>query len=378
MAGITRAGFVPETFEAIKSRIEGKLEVYNAGFDFSPESPDGQLINIMSFEVFQLWSQLKSVYESYNPNIANGAALRNIGQITGLPFGVADRSYATCEVTGTAGTIIPQGTIVVDNDGNEFYTAFETAIPSNIQVVAVVAGPISVNAGSIASIQTPLAGWDSVSQSTDGTVGRLPQTEQEYRNTRSRTVLRNYTSTADTMQARLIELGLGQALVIENDDTSPVGGVPANTIHVTVGELGDIPPQTVARIILETKPLGCPTFGNSSEIVKDSQGVEHTINFSVASAININIDLDVTFLSDLNAGAAGSIKEALLEHINSLASGEDVIWSRLFGYITPYAKAQVNTLNIYKDGETPSASNIVINEQEFATMTEANINLVVT
>ena len=112
MAGLTRSGFVPDTYEAIKSRIESKLEALNPGFDFSPESPDGQLIGIMAFEIFQGWSQLNNVYNSYNPQVASGAALRNLGLISGLPYGVANRSFATCEVTGTAGTIIPQGTIL--------------------------------------------------------------------------------------------------------------------------------------------------------------------------------------------------------------------------------------------------------------------------
>ena len=50
MAGLDNSGFTPDTFANIKTRIEGKLEALSPGFDFSPESPDGQFISIMTYQ----------------------------------------------------------------------------------------------------------------------------------------------------------------------------------------------------------------------------------------------------------------------------------------------------------------------------------------
>lgn len=384
MAGLTREGFTPDTYSNIKARIEGKIETINPGFDFSPESPDGQFIGTMAFELAQNWNQLDLVYNSYNPQVASGAGLRNIGLLTGLPYGAARRSFATCEVAGVSGTIIPRGTIVVSENGDEFYTAFETAIPSNLQVVAVLPGPVSVDAGTLNTIQSPISGWASVNNLGEGTLGSSAQTEQEYRNTRQRTVMRNYTSSVDTMQARLVELGLGQARVLNN--THPIDalpdGTPANTVHVTVGELGDVAVEDVAKVIFETNSVGCPTYlhptSGQTVVVKDAQGVDQTVNFSVATAVPIEIVVDVTYLSDNVAGVGAVIVDALVDHINNLISGEDVIWSRLFSYITPYAKAQVNSLTIGRvsDG-SPSPSNITLSDEEFASIVEGNITLTV-
>ena len=132
-AGLSLSGFTPETYDAIKARIEGKLEIFNPNFDFSPESPDGQLIGVMTYEIFQAWSQLGNVYNTYNPQIASGAGLKNIGLITGLPFGAASRSIAIVETQGTTGTVIPVNSLVTDDDGNQFYTVFPTTIHSNLQ-----------------------------------------------------------------------------------------------------------------------------------------------------------------------------------------------------------------------------------------------------
>ena len=378
MAGLTISGFEVDTYDNIKSRIETKLDAFNSGFDFSAESPDGQLIGVMTYEIYLLWTQLNEVYNSYNPAVATGAALKNIGKLTGISYENAGRAYATCETTGTTGTIIPAGSVVAFGD-YEFYTSFEVAVPSNVQVVASVAGVLDIPANSIDTIVTQgISGWDSVAQSTDGISGTAALTEQQYRNLRASTVMRNHTDTVSSMEARLVEAGAAQATVFNNDTTSAIGSVPANTIHVTVGELGAITTTEIAQVILDSIPLGCPTYGTTTIAVADSQGVSHNISFSLATEVAIEIVVDVTYLDENTGGADDSIKASLTGHINSLLSGEDVIWSRLFGYITPYSKAQVNTLTIAKSGDTQGIANLSISDSEYASLATADITFTVT
>jgi len=371
MAGLTVAGFEIDSYEAIKSRIESKLEVFNAGFDFSPDSPDGQLIGIMSYEIYLLWTQLNEVYNSYDPKSATGAALKNLGELTGISYENAGRAIAVLETQGVAGTVIPAGTVFADGNDNEFYSSFEAIVPANLTVVASVAGVLDVPISSIATIVTQgITGLTSVTQSTVGISGTAAQTEQQYRNTRTQTVLRNHTSVADSLQARLVEIGADQALVINN--TSPTvtlaDGTPPNTVHVTFGEVSGITSQEIGQTILDGLPLGCPTYGSTSVVIIDKQGTPQTINYSLAVEVPIEVTVDVTYLSDSIAGAEESILVSLTDHINSLVSGEDVIWSRLFGYITPYAKAQVNSLTIAKVGDVHGTSNIVLTDTEFASL----------
>lgn len=331
----------------------------------------------MVFEVAQCWQQLGMVYNSFNPQLSSGAALRNLGLMSGQVYGASNRSYAICETTGTIGTVIPQYSIVTDDDGNEFYTAFEAVVPANLQVVSSVPGVLPVPAGTITGIKSPLAGWSTVAQSTDGVEGKGAQTEQQFRNTRQQTVMRNAKSVADVMKARLVELGVEQANIVNNTHPSNTlpDGTPPNTIHVTVGELGATDRGDVARVILKTNSLGCPTYGNTSEVVLDSQGNSHTVYFSVSSALAIKIVVDVTYLSLNTGGASQNIVTALNQHINSLISGEDVIISRLYGYITPYAKAQVNTLTIGALSGSQGTVNVPVSDSQFAIIDSVNIVL---
>ena len=380
MGGLTSEGFTPDSYDDVSTRIESRLLALDPNIDLSPESPDGQLVAIMSAEIAQCWSELNLVYNSYNPDQAVGAGLRNIGMISGLPYGAATSSQTVVELTGVAGAVIPKGSVVANGNGDEFYTAFAATIPASVQVFAAVAGPIPVDAGTITNIVSTITGWDGVNNPSSGKVGLAAMSEVVFRNLRNKAVLRNYTSAAEVIKARLSEdLQIEQVVVEDNDSptTSP-SGVPANTIHVTVGELAaNTTDEEIAQIIADTKGLGCPTFGSTYVEIEDSQGLPHKVYFSKAGPQAVFMDIEILFLDDDYAGAEESIRNDLLAHINGLAAGEDVIWSRLFGVITPYSKAQVNKLELSKDGMTYVAGNLSIADTEYPNSVSGNINITV-
>ena len=187
--------------------------------------------------------------------------------------------------------------------------------------------------------------------------------------------MRNNIGIADALQARLIELGASQAQVVNNDSTAVTlpDGTPPRTVHVTLGEIAGITSADIGKTIYENLPLGVPTFGNQSVVHKDNQGNDHTIYYSTATEVGIEMALNITFLSDNKAGAIEAIKKSLSDHINSLVPGEDIIWSRLFAYVTPYSKAQVNTMTVGKIGGSQGTSNITLYDSEFASLSVDNI-----
>lgn len=377
MAGLTSEGFTPETLEDIQDRIKNNLNVLNPGFDFSPESPDGQLLGILSYEISQAWNELAVVYKAYDPSQATGAALRNLGVLTGILYGAATRSQATVTLNGTTGTVVPAGSLVDDADGNNFATQFSATIPSSVLCVSSVSGKIPVPAGTLIHAKTVIAGWTDVTQALDGIEGDIAQTETAYRNLRNRTVLRNYTSVDEAMASRLYELGLEQVAVYSNETTGTVDGVPPNTIHVTTSphaaHIGLVTDEDIARVILNTKPAACATHGSTNIVLDDSHGVSHSINFTEATEVPIFISADITYLDEEHAGAKEAIEQALIDHINALQVGEDVIYSRLFGIITPFGKAQVNSLTIGLSATPTGTVNIPISAIEAASTILANV-----
>ena len=175
------------------------------------------------------------------------------------------------------------------------------------------------------------------------------------------------------IQARLFELGIEQVTILNNDSLVPLpDGTPAGSIHVTVGEIDNLTNEEIAQVILLTKGLGCPTHGSTTVSVNDAQGNPHDVSFSRATAVPVWVDLDVTYLTDDSAGATEDIRAALVAPINGLLAGEDVIHSRLYGLITPFGKAQINSLAIGRSLGGAVPANLVIGEDEYAS-TEASI-----
>jgi len=374
--GLSAEGFTPKTFDEIQNGIKSKLDVLSPGFDFSIESPDGQLIEIMSYELSQAWNELNLVYRSYDPQQATGAALRNLGLITGIVYGAATRSQANVSMAGTIGTFVPANTIFTDADGNEFLTQFDAQLPATVLCVATLSGAIPVVAETINTIKTPIVGLAGIYQPLDGDIGSTAQTEQAFKNIRNRTVLRNYTSSVDTTTARLYELGLEQVAVVQNSlpIVDPVTSQPANSIATTISPLGPITDDEIARVILETKPAGTSTVGTTAVILDDTQGNPHTINFTKATAVNIYMTVEVTYLAEDYAGAEEGIIADLVAYILNHQVGEDVIHSRLYSVITPWGKAQVDVLDIGTVPGSLSAANVVIADDEFAFCAVGNIN----
>lgn len=379
MAGLDLNGFTPLTFSEIKQNIETRLEQYNPGFDFSDESPDGQLINIMTVLINQVWIELNRVYHSYNPNIVSGQGLRNIGMITGLYKGAATRSLATVSLIGTGNTLVPKGSIFSDDDGNEFYTNKDAFIPASVTVLSVLSGPVPVLAGSIKNLVSQVLGLSSVDQPSDGIQGSNPQSEIAYRNLRNKTVMRGSNTVQESMEAKIRELGIQQVTVTNNDTESTApDNTPPHSIQVVVGEFSGVSDMEIASAVLSSKGLGVPTYGTTTVTVKDIHDNDHDINFTKATEIPIFINADITLHTIETAGVKEAIEQSLTDHINFLLAGEDVVWSRLFANITPFGNSEVTSLEIGKSAGVTSPSNVVIGDGEFASNIIADINLTIT
>ena len=375
MAGLTSEGFTILTQQEIKKRVQDRLEIINPGFDFSPESVDGQYIDIFSFEFAQAWTQLDLVYKSNNPSEAIGQGLQHLGLMSGIIKDNADRSRAAIDLVGTSGTLVPAISQVSDSVGNKYVTEHDAIIPATVNAIALVAGPTPILAGSLDTIVSPVTGWVSILQSADGKIGTTVVSEQEYRNDRNRAVMNPSESVADALRGKLIDLGVGQVDIANNDTINILpDGTPSGAIHVTITETV-LTDEEIATHILKYKSLGTYTFGATSVVVNDSQGNPHTISFTKSSAVPTEILLDLTFLSDDISGAELDIKNALVDYVNTRVTGENVIWSHMFGVITPFGSAQINSLSIGKLGDTLTSNNIVIGDIEFATIDISNISI---
>lgn len=110
MAGVTLYGFegrtLDDVYEGFKEKVRAQL---GSGVTFAEQSPEAALARILAEELGAGWAMGEAVYLAFSRETAQGAALDNIGALTGTERLQAAPSTLMLTVTGDAGTVLPLG-----------------------------------------------------------------------------------------------------------------------------------------------------------------------------------------------------------------------------------------------------------------------------
>lgn len=240
---------------------------------------------------------------------------------------------------------------------------------------AVNAGPVTGEANTITSIQTPKTGWDSVTNPTAVVAGEDVETDEELR---ERFRVSKYVRATNILEALYSDLiGLAtvtEVQIYENDtDVTDSNGVPAHSFLPIIlgGDLIDI-----AQSIWENKPLGIRSYGNTTQTIFDSQGFPHEIGFERPNPVDIYIRMDLTTDPNYPQNGDDTIKSNLASYFSStFGIGDDVIYSRLYTPINSVPGHQVNSLEVSTNGITWVMTNIVVAFNAIATLESMNITI---
>jgi len=388
-AGISETGFYRKRLDQLLEELNsGVKSIFGENFNLSPDSQDGQMNGIISESNANLWEIAEESYNAFNPSAATGVSLSNLVQLNGITRNEATFSTVALTISGTIGVVIPAGSLISTSDlGNQFTTEGEVTIGPvgtvSAVAMAVVSGPINALAGTLTTIDTPITGWDSVTNTADAIVGGNEETDAELRARREQSVARDAQAIVDAIFAEVRSLpNVTQTTVLENDtNTGPdVNGLPAHSIHViAVG--GD--EQEIAEAIFVKKTLGATPFGAITKQVNDDQGIPHDISFSRPTIIPIYVEVNLSVFSGYPTDGDDLIKDAIVAYTEgTLVSGRgfflgnDVIHSELYTPINTIQGHTVDSLYIKKtDPPTGSSSDISIAVTETSQFIIANITV---
>lgn len=354
---------VPE-YADIKSTLESAWRgIYGSDIYLEPDSQDGQLIAVFALALLDTYQAMEQVYQGFSPSTASGETLSRVVKINGIRRQAGSYSTADVTITGTAGTTITNG-IVADVAGQKWDLPATVVIPSSGQIVVTATaqdeGEITAQAGQITKIMTPTRGWQTVINAAAATVGAATETDAALRLRQAYSVaLPSATILEGTLGAVLSVDGVSKATIYENDtNTADANGIPAHSISVVAqgGSATDI-----ARAIWLKKTPGCGTYGTTSEVITDSNGIATVINFYrptiTAVAVTVNITPEAGYL----AATGEAIKAAVAQYINDLAIGADVSIARVTAAaITAGPAYDVSSVTIGKVGDPQSAVNLGI------------------
>lgn len=297
--GITNAGFVPKPLDDIKTDLEGGFRaVFGAAITVIAQSVFGQLIGIVSERLADAWQLGLATYTASFREGASGIQLDNIGALTGTTRRQASYTKVTLVLSGTNGTVISAGRVTsIPSTGAKFTNLTGGTISGGtltLEFRASVVGPQTAYAGTVTNIDTPVAGWTSVTNPADHSfLGASVETDAAYRIRQEQELRSQGRSTLDSIRTAVIGVaGVVECIVVENNtELTDANGLPPHSFEVIVSGGLD---ADIAKVISDFKPVGIASYGTSTVTTTDGNGFAVNVKFSRPTVINIYVKATVT------------------------------------------------------------------------------------
>jgi uncharacterized phage protein gp47/JayE len=338
-------GLTVASYQSILAdNLQAFLNIYGQSMYIAPDSAIYQLLSVISLKQADANLGLQLAYNQSSPQTAVGAGLDRQVKMNGLarePF-----TYSTAVLTLTGAPGLPLiNAFVQDQNGNLWAIPSPTDIVGgSVNVTATCTTPGNVTAGpnTITILATPVLGWASATNAAAAVPGNPVETDSELRARQSISVaLPALTTISATIAAVLAVSGVtrvspgyptpgGPGSSIEN----PTGatdswGNPAHSITMVV-EGGTN--AAVAQAIYSKRGIGPFTNGTTSvPVVDPTSGVTMNIGFYRPTYIPVAVFITVVPLAGFSSSTALAIQAGLVNYLNSLSIGEQIVYSELYG-----------------------------------------------
>lgn len=309
MLGVTEQGFIRKTRDQILSELEEKYKT-NLGqeIDLSILSEDGIRMRILADELDLIHQLAESVFYSNFAHTARGVSLDRVLNPLGAERQPAKRSIVALKFSGVNGSVVEVGTICQTGSGYQFITIESGTISGGFVVLNAQALRLeyglngNVPANTITTINTGIAGVDSVTNLEPARGGRSIETDVEYLNRFMEEGV-NGGSSATNVQGVLNQIeAVLSAVVYENrTDFTDIDGRPPHSMEAVI-EGGSS--EEIGEVFLRNWPGGIESFGSTNTSVIDSKGVARTYFFNRPTDVNIFVKIDI--VRDLSLWVSGS------------------------------------------------------------------------
>lgn len=387
--GLNDQGFQRKRLdEILEEKNQATRGVFGNDINLAPQSPDGQINGLAALSDDQLWQIAEYAYNATDPHKATGPALSSLVKLNYITRQQALATSVTLASTGTPGVTIPAGQLVGMAGSNirvRTRTAFTFGAGGNATVIADVTetGPITLPAGTMTIIDTPVAGWNTVTNPLQGLTGRDRETDAELRLRRSRSVGANSQNMIDSLYSLVGDVpGVTFLNVLQNreDVVDPDTGLKPHSFEVIV-EGGD--PALIAQAIWRAYPFGIADNGNTTAFATDRQGHLQTIQFTRPVDVPIYVIAVIRKREGYPADGDDLLKQAVVDYSEGnlvqgrgFNTGQDVIYSELYTPLNQVPFHDIVDLFIGTAPDPTERNNIPISLRETARFTVQNISIV--
>lgn len=359
-------GVLPEGFriksesEILDSMIARLRPSWGASFDFTVDSPDGQLLRTIAREISEGgWQLGEAVYKSRDRDSATGASLAALLLLTGSQWPEAARSTVTLTLTGTAATLVASGAVVSTaslgdrfettadatlvaltawasstayalddrrtNGGNAYvcitagtsagsggptttadditdgtahwrYLGLGTAAV-DVEARSVETGAILATSGDLTVMDTLVSGWQGVVNLLDADPGRDRASDAEARQVAEADVFRAGATVPDAIRQTLLGVVGVESVTVFYNNTDVTDGDGVPPHAVECLVTGGDDQDVFDALLAECIAAGIATYGTTTGTSDDSEGVAHAVAFTRPTEIDIYVAITLVKIS---------------------------------------------------------------------------------
>ena len=356
---INENGLLIDEFSTIYNRLADKFKlIYGQDINLEQNSPDGQLLGIITNEIYDLQTLILHIYNSFDPDLAQGVELNKLLKLIAQTRRTSTKSIVDITIVANANVTLPADYTIIDENKNEWVINAETTLISGTNIVsfnAVNFGAIEASANTINDVVTVFPEIISVNNALPAEVGRDEESDVLLRKRRNNLLSVNSNSTIAGIYSKLFLLDtVTDAVIYENatDTYDALKDLNAHTLWCII-DGGSI--DEITKIIATDKTIGTDLKGTVSnnyvEIFLKADGttraLTHIVKFDRPTEIPLYIKLTVskkiiTDIIDMDA-----IKNKLVEKLYSI--NEKATATELYAYV-------------YSAGNTFIASNLEVSK----------------
>lgn len=323
---IDDAGLHVPTYADIRDDLIAQFKaIYGEDIYLGNDSQDYQMISAFALKTYDTMQMLQIVYNNQSTKTAVGTGLSSRVKLNGLRRKTATYSTCVLTLTGTPGTTIPAG-IVEDTQGRKWRLPENTRFDrETLEITAQCQdlGAIEAPVGTIAKISNPQYGWLTVTNKVPAVKGRPIETDEELRRRQSiSTAIPSQNMVNSTIAGIASVAGVTRYKVYENDTNSTdENGIPSHSIAAVVE--GGLDGAVAEQIYLRKGP-GCGTYGTTTIIYTNSDGLKNEIRFFRPSYQKISVKVTVKKYATYTTAVEGDIRRNIASYIDRLGIGGNV------------------------------------------------------
>ena len=360
---INENGLLIDEFSTIYNRLADKFKlIYGQDINLEQNSPDGQLLGIITNEIYDLQTLVLHIYNSFDPDLAQGVELNKLLKLIAQTRRASTKSIVDITIVANANVTLPADYTIIDENKNEWVINAETTLISGTNIIsfnAVNFGAIEASANTINDVVTVFPEITSVNNPLPAEIGRDEESDVLLRKRRNNLLSVNSNSTIAGIYSKLFLLDTVTDAVIYENATDTYDAAKDLTAHTLWCIIDGGPIDEITKIIATDKTIGTDLKGSVTEDYIETflkadgstRTLTHTVKFDRPTEIPLYINLTVAKRLPTDIIDTYAIKNKLVEKLYSI--NEKATATELYAYVYSVGNTFIaSNLEVSKDNIT--------------------------